>query len=79
MDSMDKTIQEALQFARSEAGQQLLRLLQQHGGPDLQQAMAQAAAGDTTQAKQLLAALMKNPEALRLLGQFGGNHGYNGR
>lgn len=64
-------IQEALRLAGTPAGQQLLALLQKNGGDDLKNAMDRAAAGDYTQAKQALSALMQDPEALKLLQQLG--------
>lgn len=79
MDNADKTMHEALRFAQSPAGQQLLQLLVQTGGKDVQQAMEQAAAGDLTQAKKLLTILLQNPQTRQLLLQFGGNHGPDGR
>lgn len=65
-------IQEAMKLAQSPAGQQLIGLLQQTGGNDLQSAMEKAAAGDYSQAKQAIQALMQNPEAQKLLKQMGG-------
>lgn len=66
-------IQEAMKLAQSPAGQQLIQLLQQTGGNDLQAAMEKAAAGDYSQAKQAITSLMNNPEAQKLLKQMGGN------
>jgi len=57
-------------LAQSPAGQQLLRMLQQSGGENLQKAMAAAAKGDYTDAKQQLSSLLANPEAQRLLKQL---------
>lgn len=66
-------IQEAMKLAQSPAGQQLIKLMQQTGGTDLQSAAEKAAAGDYSQAKQAVQALMRNPEARKLLKQMGGN------
>ncbi len=68
----DNTIQEAMKLAQSPAGQQLIRLLQESGGDDLQSAMEKAAAGDYTQAQKAISALMRNPEAQKLFRQMGG-------
>lgn len=65
-------LQEAMKLAQSPAGQQLIQLLQESGGSDLQSAMEKAAAGDYSQAKQAISALMRNPEARKLLKQMGG-------
>jgi hypothetical protein len=67
----DFSIQQAMQLAKSPVGQQLIALLQKNGGQDFQTAIAKAAAGDYTQAKQALSALMADPEAQALLNQLG--------
>ncbi len=71
MGEQEKAMQEALRLAKSPAGQQLLAILQQSGGAQLQQAMTQAAAGDYEAAKQALSGLMNRPEARQLLEQLG--------
>lgn len=71
MGEYDQAMQEALRLAQSPAGQQLLALLQQKGGSGLQQAVERAAAGDYTQAKQALSALLNDPEAKKILEQLG--------
>ncbi len=69
------SVQEAMKLANSEAGQQLLALLRQENGQQLEQAMANAAAGDYTQAKKSIAAMLSNPQARALLDQLGrSNH-----
>lgn len=67
----DFSIQQAMQLAKSPVGQQLISLLQKNGGQDFQTAIAKAAAGDYTQAKQALSALMADPEAQALLSKLG--------
>lgn len=67
----DFSIQQAMQIARSPAGQQLIALLQKNGGQEFQNAMAKAASGDYEQAKQALSALMADPEAQALLNELG--------
>lgn len=63
----------AYQLAQSETGKQLLALLQQTGGQELQAAIAQVKAGNVSQAQKTLSALLESPEAKRLLAQLGGN------
>ena len=75
MSDFEHAIQEAKKLAATAEGQQLAKLLQQLGGPDLQQAMDSAAAGDLAQAQKAIMALMKDPEARKLLQQLGGTHG----
>ena len=75
MSDFEHAIQEAQKLAATAEGRQLAKLLQQLGGPDLQQAMDSAAAGDLAQAQKAIMALMKDPEARKLLQQLGGSHG----
>ena len=65
------SMQEMLRMAASPAGKQLIALMQQKGGEDLQKAMKLAATGDYTQAKETIASLMKDPEKQKLLEQLG--------
>ena len=67
----DYSMQELLRLARSPAGQQLLALLQQQNGPQLQNVIASASAGDYQKARTGLAALLDSPEAKAILQQFG--------
>ena len=64
-------IQQAKQIAGTPAGQELIRLLQRSGGADLKKAMEKAAAGDFTQAKETLSALLDTPEAKKIMEQLG--------
>lgn len=68
----DFDMRRAMELAGSPAGRQLLAILQAQAGPELQQAMDQAAAGDYGSAKASLAALMELPEVRRLLKQLEG-------
>lgn len=70
--SEDFSIQEAMRFAKSPAGQQLLAMLQQSDTGELQKAMDQAVAGDYGQAKQTVSSLLTDPEIQKLLQQLGG-------
>ena len=75
MSDFEHAIQEAKKLAATAEGQQLAKLLQQLGGPNLQQAMDGAAAGDLSQAQKAIMTLMKDPQARKLLEQLGGSHG----
>ena len=68
--SEDFSMQEAMKLARSDAGQQLLALIQQQGGGSAQQAMDAAKAGDLEKAKQELASLLASPEVQALLAKL---------
>lgn len=66
----------AARLAQTEAGQKLLKTLQAQSGDTLEQAMAQAAAGNPEQAKQTLSVLLQSPQIRALLEQLGrDNHG----
>lgn len=75
MSDFDKAIQEAKKLAGTPEGKQLAALLQTLGTTDIQQTLDAAAAGDFRQAKQMVTALMNNPEAKALLEKMGGSHG----
>ena len=69
--SQDFSIQQAMQLAQTPAGQQLIAYLQSQGGNQFQDAMSKAAAGDYTQAKAMISAMLSAPEAQKLLEQLG--------
>lgn len=73
------SMQEAMRMAESPAGQQLLAILKQSGGADLQKAMSSAASGNFDQAKSALSSLLADPQVAELLKQLGGSNGHNGR
>ena len=75
MSNFDSALQQAKQLANSPEGKQLALLLQQLGGSDLQKILNQAAAGDLSQARQTISALIENPEARKLLEKLGGTNG----
>ena len=79
MQSNPDMIQEAMRMAQSEEGQQLLKLLQQSGGPQLNQAMRSATEGNYDSAKHILNSLMQDAQTRELLQKMGGNHGSDGR
>ena len=64
-------MQEVLRMAASPAGQQLIALLRQQGGSEVQNAMSGAASGDYAQAKRAIEALMDDPQAKKLLKELG--------
>jgi hypothetical protein len=50
-------------------------MLQQRDSGQLQQAMAQASAGNYKEAGTILQSLLSSPEAQQLMQQLGGRHG----
>lgn len=75
MSDFEHAIQEAKRLSGTPEGKQLAAMLQQLGGPNLQQTIDRAAAGDLSQAKQMISALMQNPQAMELLRKLGGSDG----
>lgn len=67
----DFSIQEAMRLANSPTGQQLLALLKSTDSTALQQAAAQASAGDMEKAKAALQQFMATPQAQQLLKELG--------
>ena len=65
------SVQDAMKLAKTDAGKQLIALLQQQNPQEMQNAMAKANAGDYTQAKQALRSILENPQAIALLQQLG--------
>ena len=63
----DFDIQQAMRLANSDAGRQLLNLLQSTQGKKLQDAMDQAAAGNYGQVKKTMQELMANDQAQQLM------------
>lgn len=61
-----------LKLAQSPAGQQLIAMLQQSGGNELQDAIKKASAGDYTQAQKTISSLLSSTEAQALLKQLEG-------
>ena len=66
------SMQEMLRMAASPAGKQLIALMQQKGGEDLQKAMKLAATGDYVQAKKAMESVLSDPQAQKLLKELGG-------
>jgi len=72
----DFSMQEAMRLAQSDAGQQLLRLLQSGHGDAARSAMENAQNGNIAQAQKALHALLFDPQAQALLRQLQeGQHG----
>lgn len=67
------SLQQAMQFAQTPAGQQLIALLRATGGKEFQNAMQQAATGDYSKAKDVISRMLTDPEAQKLLKQLGRN------
>ena len=61
---------ELLKLAQSPAGQQFIAALKQNQGQNLNAAMAKAAMGDYTQAKQIINDFLSTPEAQALMDQL---------
>lgn len=69
-NSQNFSMHDAMRLANSDAGQQLLKLLQQSDSNALQQAADLAAAGDYRKASASLAALLDSPDVQALLKQL---------
>lgn len=70
--SQNFSMEQAMAFAATPAGKQLLALMQQKGGADLRNAQNLAAAGDMTKAKDALSSLLSDPQIQAILRQMGG-------
>ena len=79
MDNKQRSMRDAMEMAKSPAGQQLIQRLQQQGGEKVRLAMEKAASGDLSQIGIIFAVLKDDPEAKKLLEQLGGAHGQHGR
>jgi len=69
-NSQNFSMHDAMRLAKSDAGQQLMKLLQQSDSHALQQAADLAAAGDYRKASASLATLLDSPEVQKLLKQL---------
>ena len=65
------SMEEAMNFAKSPAGQKLFSLLQSTQDPGLQKAMEQASKGNMDAAKAQLQNILQNPEVRKILEQSG--------
>jgi hypothetical protein len=75
MQNNEHAIQEAMRIAKSSAGQQLLRMLQNGNQDALNKAMQLAANGNYDQAKVLLQQMLSDPQAKELLKKLGDANG----
>ena len=75
MQNNEHAIQEAMRIAKSSAGQQLLRMLQQGNQESLDRAMQLAAAGNYEQAKMILNKVLSDPQSKEILRKLELNHG----
>ena len=69
-NSENFSMQDAMRLAKSDAGQQLLALLQRSNSTQLQQAADQAAAGNYDQVKETLSSFLESEEVRQLLRQM---------
>ena len=67
MQNYENAIQKAKRLAQTPEGQQLMKLLQQSEGTDLETALEAAASGNKSQIQNIVAQLMNNPEAIHIL------------
>ncbi len=66
------SMQDAMRMANTDAGKQLLELLQKQNGDALNQAMNQAKGGDYSNLSKTLAPLLASEDVQKLLKQLGG-------
>ena len=66
------SMEQAMAFAGTPAGRQLISILQQKGGADVQNAKTLAEAGNTEEAIKALSGLLSDPQIQELLKKFGG-------
>jgi hypothetical protein len=66
------SMEQAMAFAATPAGQQLIRILQQKNNPDSSKAAQAAASGNAAQAKDALSSLLSDPQIQQLRKHFGG-------
>ena len=81
MDNISKDfqnidMQHLAKLAQSDTAKQLMSMVGSSNDPKVRSAMDHAAAGDMTEAKQLIQKLIEDPKARALLEMLtGGNHG----
>ena len=66
------SMEQAMAFAGTLAGRQLITLLQSKGSPDIQKAKSLAEAGRMEDAGKALSSLLSDPQIRELLKNFGG-------
>jgi hypothetical protein len=68
----DFPLAQAMAYAKSPAGQQLMQMLRQKNDPNLNRAAQLAASGKAADARQALSGLLSDPDIQALLKQLGG-------
>ena len=66
------SMEQAMAFAGTPAGRQLIAIIQSKGSSDLQKAKSLAEAGNMKEAAKAMASLLADPEVQKLLKQYGG-------
>ena len=66
------SMEQAMAFAGTPAGRQLLAIMQSKGNADLQKAKSLAESGNMKEAAKAMSSLLADPEVQKLLKQFGG-------
>ena len=70
-DGVNPSTEQAKALAGSPAARELMALLRQKGGDELQNALSKAAQGDMEAAKQALSPLLSSPDVRQLLDKLG--------
>lgn len=70
-NSENFSVQDAMRFVNTPAGQELLTLLRQGDTAQLQKAAELASAGNYAQAQEMLSGLFQDPQVQSLLGKLG--------
>ena len=70
-DGAVPSMEQAKALAGSPAARELMALLRQKGGDELQNALSKAAQGDMEAAKQALSPLLSSPDVRQLLDKLG--------
>ena len=66
------SMEQAMAFAGTPAGRQLIAIIQSKGNSDLQKAKSLAESGNMKDAAKAMSSLLSDPEVRKLLKQFGG-------
>ena len=66
------SMEQAMAFAGTPAGRQLLTIIQGKGNADLLRAKTLAESGNMKEAARAMSSLLEDPEVQKLLKQFGG-------
>lgn len=66
------SMEQAMAFVSTPAGQQLLAILREKNRDDLSKAQTYAASGEMEKAKDAISSILKDPQILSILKQLGG-------